>query len=147
MSGMTVINISLVLLGLAGNCLAQDQAPISPQATPLAFTSDSDSPESPAEIEDIPEADPQDNVPFVQPTDICLFTADDFFAKSFEDLVELVNPGAGSDGTETLFCEDSEETNPGLLAEYKQADTNQDEELELVEFEAWKAARKSTAGQ
>lgn len=146
MSGMTLIRISFVLMSLAGNCLAQDQAPISPQTT-IAVPSDSGSPESLPGIDDLSEADAQDDVPFVPPTDICLFTADEFFAKSFEDLVDLVNPGAGSDGTETLFCEDSEETNPDLLAEYNKADTNQDEELELVEFDTWKTTRHPTASQ
>lgn len=83
------------------------------------------------------ESDDEESV-YVDPTDVCTFTPEQFFTESFEGLVELVYPGEGFTGEEPIYCGDYEDDNPELLAELKMADTDEDEELNQVEFDVWK---------
>jgi hypothetical protein len=74
-----------------------------------------------------------------EPTDVCMLQKDEFFKYAFEELVDLESPGAGFDGSETIYCDvDDGEYDPSLMSAFQAADTNEDGELELIEFDSWK---------
>lgn len=74
-----------------------------------------------------------------EPADVCTLPKDEFFKHTFEELVDLESPGAGFDGSETIYCDvEDEEYAPVLMADFQAADTNEDGDLELVEFDNWK---------
>lgn len=74
-----------------------------------------------------------------EPMDVCTIPKDDFLMYSFEELIDLESPGAGFDGSETIYCDVVDGGyDPILMEAYQAADTNEDGDLELVEFESWK---------
>jgi hypothetical protein len=76
---------------------------------------------------------------YIEPIDVCTISKDEFFIYSFEELIDLESPGAGFDGSETIYCDVVDGGyDPTLMEAYQAADTNEDGDLELVEFESWK---------
>ena len=75
---------------------------------------------------------------YEDPADVCTYSPDQFFTLTFEELVNIVYPGEGYTGEETIYCCDYEEDNPQLLADLRAADTDEDDEIDQTEFDAWK---------
>ena len=119
----------LIFLMLFNFAYAED---VASGVTPLDSKQDYGQPES--------EDDGEDEGP-----DVCTLTPGEFFGHTFEELVAMEYVGEGYTGEETIYCVGYEEDNPELLAELKSADTNEDDELEQVEFDAWKEQRQNAS--